>query len=379
MSNPLPYDVTVIGGGLAGLAASILLSRSGYSVALFEKEHYPFHKVCGEYISLESWSFLERLGLPLKEWDLPIIKKLEVSAPNGNYLHQDLPLGGFGISRFKLDNELKHIAVAAGVKLHEDCRVEEIKFENGQFHLKTSGGNFRGRVCCGTFGKRSNIDLKLKRDFVNRQRRKLDNLIAVKYHIKTDFAADTIALHNFQDGYCGISKIEGEKFCLCYLTTAANLRASANSIAAMERNILYKNSYLQAIFEQSEMLYKAPLTISQVSFSKKTQVSDHILMLGDAAGMITPLCGNGMSMALHSAKLAHSAIVDFLESTISRENMELNYQQSWRQQFAGRLATGRMIQLMFGREWVTNRFIECMKLLPSVTGALIRRTHGLPF
>jgi flavin-dependent dehydrogenase len=147
----------------------------------------------------------------------------------------------------------------------------------------------------------------------------------------------------------------------------------------MEKNILYKNSHLQAIFEQSEMLYKAPLTISQVSFSKKTQVSDHILMLGDAAGMITPLCGNGMSMALHSAKLAHSAIVDFLESRVNRENMELNYQQKWRQQFAGRLATGRMIQSMFGREWVTNRFIGCMKLLPSVTGALIRRTHGLPF
>src|SRR5678809_1157594 len=98
MSDPLLYDVTVIGGGLAGLAASILLSRSGYPVALFEKEHYPFHKVCGEYVSLESWSFLERLGLPLKEWDLPIIKKLKVSAPNGNYLHQNLPLGGFGIS-----------------------------------------------------------------------------------------------------------------------------------------------------------------------------------------------------------------------------------------------------------------------------------------
>jgi flavin-dependent dehydrogenase len=112
-------------------------------------------------------------------------QKTEGQCTEWKCLQQDYP-GWFWISRFKLDNELKDIAVAAGVKLHEDCRVEEIKFENGQFHLKASGGNFRSRVCCGSFGKRSNIDLKLKRDFVNRQRRKLDNLIAVKYHIKTD-------------------------------------------------------------------------------------------------------------------------------------------------------------------------------------------------
>jgi flavin-dependent dehydrogenase len=39
------YDVAIIGGGLAGLAASIQLSGVGHSVVLFEKEKYPFHKV----------------------------------------------------------------------------------------------------------------------------------------------------------------------------------------------------------------------------------------------------------------------------------------------------------------------------------------------
>ena len=74
---------------------------------LFEKEQYPFHKVCGEYISLESWDFLESLGLMLSDMQLPIIKNLIVTAPNGNQLQQALPLGGFGISRYKLDTCLK--------------------------------------------------------------------------------------------------------------------------------------------------------------------------------------------------------------------------------------------------------------------------------
>lgn len=373
------FDVSVIGGGLAGLALSIQLKNKGYKVLLFEKEQYPFHKVCGEYISLESWDFLKSLGLPLDSMDLPVIKKLLVSSPDGNYLQHSLPLGGFGISRYTLDNELKKIALAKGVALHEHCKVEDVLFKGDHFELHTSSGIFTSRVCCGSFGKRSNIDIKLKRDFINQKNNKLNNYIGVKYHIKTNGSADTIALHNFKDGYCGISKIEDGKFCLCYLTNAANLKLNNNSIAAMEKNVLYKNRHLKNIFENSEMLYNSPVTISQISFAKKTQVENHILLLGDAAGMITPLCGNGMSMALHSSKIAHSCIDDFFQQRISRHGMENNYAQQWNKTFAKRLVTGRLIQSMFGKEWTTNKFISIMKQFPGLTSSLIRKTHGTPF
>jgi flavin-dependent dehydrogenase len=70
------YDIGIVGGGLAGLSLSILLARKGYRVCLFEKETFPFHKVCGEYISMESWNFLIGLGLPLERWNLPRIHQL---------------------------------------------------------------------------------------------------------------------------------------------------------------------------------------------------------------------------------------------------------------------------------------------------------------
>ena len=79
--------------------------------------------------------------------------------------------------------------------------------------------------CSGcAFGKRSNLDVKWKRDFLKQKPGKLNNYIGVKYHIKSDFPADTIALHNFKNGYCGISKVENDEHCLCYLTTAKNLK-----------------------------------------------------------------------------------------------------------------------------------------------------------
>src|ERR1700754_3650250 len=108
------YDVIITGGGLAGLGLSIQLAKAGYTVALFEKEAYPYHKVCGEYISLESWNFLEELGLPLSDWNLPIIRRLIMSSPSGLSLEHELPLGGFGISRYKIDAALAQIARQAG-------------------------------------------------------------------------------------------------------------------------------------------------------------------------------------------------------------------------------------------------------------------------
>lgn len=111
MTGEYTYDCAVIGGGLAGLTLSIQLATKGHTVILFEKEQYPFHKVCGEYISFESWNFLEGIGLPLSKMELPVIKTLNVTAPDGTILTADLPLGGFGISRYKIDYELYKIAV----------------------------------------------------------------------------------------------------------------------------------------------------------------------------------------------------------------------------------------------------------------------------
>ena len=147
----------------------------------------------------------------------------------------------------------------------------------------------------------------------------------------------------------------------------------------MEKSVLYKNPFLKTIFVNSEFIRKEPVTIAQVSFTKKRQVENHMLMVGDAAGMITPLCGNGMSMALHGSKLAADAIQLFLRHKITRQQMESSYAMEWRSLFARRLRIGRLIQRMFGRPWLTNIFIAILKPFPKLVAWLIRQTHGEPF
>lgn len=379
MTTTVTYDVAIIGGGLAGLCLSIQLARQGHHVILFEKEKYPFHKVCGEYISLECRNFLEEIGVPLSDWNLPQISNLMVSSPSGKTIEHRLPLGGFGISRYRLDAFLAGLARKAGAEIMEETKVDNVEFSDSHFHVQCGPVMHKAWLACGTFGKRSNLDIKLKRNFIQKKPGKLSNYIGVKYHIHTDLPANLIALHNFENGYCGISRVEDEKYCLCYLTTAQNLQRCNNTITQLEQTILCRNPHLDKIFRKSVFLYTSPLTISQISFNNKTQIEDHMLMTGDAAGMITPLCGNGMSMAMHGSKIAFRQIHSFLQEKISRHEMETAYQTKWNATFKKRLKAGRMIQGLFGREWITNGFIQALRPFPALTDRLIRQTHGEPF
>lgn len=382
-AEPL-YDAAIIGGGLAGLALAIQLARKGYSVVLVEKERYPFHRVCGEYISLESWNFLMSLGLPLNDMDLPIIDKLILTTPHGQSFTTSLPLGGFGISRYALDHLMAREAEKAGVHLLQETRAEEVSFD-GVHHIKLysktdpSLASVSAKVCCSAHGKRSNLDVKWKRSFMQGVDRKLENYIAVKYHVRADWPHNIIGLHNFRNGYCGISKVEGDAYCLCYMTKAEELRKCGNDIRQLEERVLGQNPFLKSILQHSVRLEGFPLTISQISFAPKAQVENGVLMLGDAAGMITPLCGNGMSMALHSSKIAFRLVHEFLQGRIAREEMEGQYSEQWREQFATRLKMGRTLQRFFGKGQATDMFIAMFRTFPFLARPVVKLTHGQPF
>ena len=379
MNSNLTYDVIIVGGGLAGLALAIQLAHKQHSVLLLEKEGYPKHKVCGEYISMESWPFLQSLGVPVADMHLPVINKLQVTDTRGNEVNERLPQGGFGISRYLLDGRLAELAKAAGVTLLEKTKADEIQYANDSFTVHTREGEFTSKLVCGAWGKRSNMDMKLQRAFIQEKNKALNNYVGIKYHIRYPWPEDLIGLHNFTDGYCGISSIEDGKACLCYLTTAANLQNNGNDIRQMERNILVKNRWLNKIFADAEFLYEAPMAISQVSFQQKEQVMDHVLLLGDSAGMIAPLCGNGMSMALRSAKMAASFIDVFLHGLMSRTEMEGKYSSHWKKVFATRLTLGRVVQSSFGKDRATSFFLRAVNHLPFIRRALINGTSGRPF
>ena len=197
-------EVLIIGGGLAGLTAAIHLSKIGLKVILIEKNEYPKHKVCGEYISNEVLPYFNYLDLNISNLHPTNITHLEFSTVSGKIIKSILPLGGFGISRYTLDDYLYKKAIANGCKISKDT-VESIVFNEDEFTITTSDKTvYKSELVIGAFGKRSNIDQKINREFIQKK----SPWLAVKAHYSGDFANDLVGLYNFKGGYCGVSKVE---------------------------------------------------------------------------------------------------------------------------------------------------------------------------
>lgn len=361
----------IIGGGLAGLISSIRLQRAGLECVLFEKKSYPFHRVCGEYISNEALPFLQSENLYPAEFSPPKISRFQLSSVSGRFSTLPLDLGGFGISRYTFDKFLSEKARTAGVQLNTECEVANVSFRDGKFTIRTQVNEIIADLVIGSFGKRSKMDAALSREFI-RQR---SPFVGVKYHLRTNHPSDLIALHNFEGGYCGVSNIEEGKTNLCYLVHRDAIRR-AGSVERMQEAVMFRNPLLKDIFERAEFLFDKPEVINEISFKTKSTIEDHMIMIGDAAGMITPLCGNGMAMAIHSAKIASDVVIDFAHGEISREEMERRYTASWKKNFATRLREGRLIQGLFGSHTASNAAILLALYVRPLATAIIRRTHG---
>jgi len=371
-------SILLIGGGLAGLAAAIDLARRGHEVAVVERKHYPFHKVCGEYVSNEVLPYLRRLGADPAPLGPAAIEQFELTSPRGRSLRAALDLGGFGVSRYALDYFLYQHACAVGVRFHLRATVSDVQFDAAADEHQVSladGRQLRARVVLGTYGKRANLDRQLQRAFFQQR----SPYLGVKYHLRlSGFARNVIALHNFADGYAGISAIEEDKLCFCYLTTRANLRRHG-SIPEMEQQVLARNPHLRDIFGAAEFLYPQPEVINEISFAPKQPVEAHVLMCGDAAGLITPLCGNGMAMALHGAAIAAADVHHFLTNKTSRAALEQTYARHWQAEFGSRLRLGRAVQGLFGAPVLSELAVGTLRFWPAAVQALMRRTHGVPF
>lgn len=369
-------QVIVVGGGLAGLISSICLQRSGVNTLLIEKKSYPFHRVCGEYISNEVRPFLERMNLLPEHIKTSKLNRFELSDIKGNLAEAELPLGGFGISRYRYDSYLYQKALDAGVKVKTKTEVNDITFNENEFTVSMkSGESLTSEFVINAYGKRSKLDKVFDRGFIKRK----SPFLGVKYHAKVDFPKDVIGLYNFKGGYCGVCQVEGDKVNICYLSNRENLKGYGG-IAEMEKAILYQNPILKDIFESAEMLFEKPEVINEISFEQKASVENHMLMAGDTAGLITPLCGNGMAMAIHSGYLASSSILNFYEEKLkNRQEVENEYKKVWQKNFSKRLWVGRKTQNLFGNQMRAGLSVRFVKNFPSLAKKLIQQTHGEVF
>ncbi len=304
-------DLVIIGGGLAGLSLSILCARKGMNVILIEKSSYPKHKVCGEYISKESLHFLNHLGINTKSLQLPNIDTFVLTSHHGLSATCKLDIGGIGISRYLLDKLLADIARNEGVKIYEQTRVTSVDYIDDRYTIETHNKEtFYTAQCVGAYGRISGLQ--------SPQSQSGKSYIGVKYHVDRGPAKNEIEIHNFEAGYCGISAIEDDKYCLCYLAKAEPLKEMKGNIDQFEEEVIFKNKYLKERFNSRKIIDR--VATSQLQFGIHSEPLSYPL-LGDAAGFIPPITGNGMSLAFRSALALYQTLINHPKNnTLLSEN-----------------------------------------------------------
>ena len=202
--------------------------------------------------------------------------------------------------------------------------------------------------------------------------------LAIKGHYKVDFQDDLVGLHNFKGGYCGVSKVENNDVNICFLCDYDTFKKYKNT-EDYQNNVMSTNPYLKTIFETGKPVFEKPLTISQISFDKKKAVENHVLMIGDSAGLIHPLCGNGMAMAIHSAKIAADLIEKYRNNELkSRDELEQKYKEQWNDNFKARLKMGRFLSFLLQKQKLSDIVLRILVRFPFLLPLIVKKTHGKP-
>lgn len=367
-------DVLIIGAGLAGLASAILLAQRGFHVVVLEQDGLPKHRVCGEYVSREALPFLERLGFSPTDHDVKWIDRFELTTLKGHRFRTPLQLGGFGLSRHRFDFALLQLAQQAGVHVEQHCAAKTLTKQGTAYIVGTRLGHRSARVVLGCFGKRSGLDHALGRPHAKVR----TPYVAVKRHFRGKFAPNVVGLHTIPGGYCGISAVEGDLVNVCYLTTASALERGGG-LRVFDSDGLRRNVHLAAHLRELAPVFEKPLVISQVHFGAKTQVHADVLMLGDAAGLLHPLAGNGMAMALHSAALAVPKVEAFLRGKTTHSTLMSSYTTAWQKEVTRRRMVSRFLQRTFESDKLNERLCQLANAFPSFARLIIENTHGRPF
>lgn len=347
MSVKIPErcDLLMIGGGPAGATLASIAARHGVSVVVLERDSFPRDKVCGEFLSWDAFPILERIGaLDAIERCMPAKITRALLVTPRRVAERPLPQAAYGISRVQLDEILLRNATAAGAFAAEECVVESLERSDAghAVMVRPRGGELRkieAKLAVGAWGRWGRLDLNLGRKFTANRRQRH---IGFKRHYAAGLTApDVIELHPFAGGYLGAQPIEGSRSNLCGLVHQSQISSLKGGWASFTENLAASSSSLHALFAAAEPLQDEFLSSDPVIFRAKEPVHEGAILIGDSAGLIDPLTGNGMAMAIQSAALAAGFALAVIGGG-DRATLLPAYARAHRELFATRLRWSRL-------------------------------------
>jgi flavin-dependent dehydrogenase len=344
------YDVVIAGAGPAGTSAAIHLAKRGARVLLTEQKKFPRAKLCGEFISPECLSHFEHLGVAeqmaaaggaqLTQTVFYSRSGHSVNVPSEWFGHKDAALG---LSRAEMDHRLLLRARDAGVDVLEETLAMDL-LRDGE---RVTG--VRLKSCDLTRDVRALVTI----DATGRSRalwRRYDksrsastraSLVAFKAHLEgAEVAKGSCEIYFYPGGYGGLSSVEKGFSNLCFIASAADVRACQTDAGTVMKQIVTKNVRAAKTLAHARASGEW-LAVSLDGFGRHEAVpAPGLLLVGDAAAFIDPFTGSGMLMALEGGEMAATLIARHLPGLRHGEsfsNLANAYRNSYYRLFGSRL------------------------------------------
>lgn len=356
----MEIDVAIIGAGPAGSTLATLLARRGARVALFDRDTFPRDKLCGEFLSYDALPILEPLGVldAIDRAGAPRIERCRVVGSKRTY-ELALPHAARGVSRLFLDDLLIRTAAAAGALRHDGTTVTSLQDVNA-------------RVTVGAWGRWGRFDQQLDRAFV---RDRSHRNFGFKRHYRGAVPSDTIELYSFDRGYLGVNSVEGGITNICGLVHASRLAGHKGRWDSFVETIRSEEPRLETLYSRHEPAQEHYLSSEPVIFRARSAVEGGVFMIGDASGVLDPLTGNGMAMAIQSALLAAPVLLRLLETPSRRTELENEYRALHRRFFAKRIAWSRRVALLLSRPRLLDASLAALRT-PRIGELFLTRTRA---
>lgn len=301
MSDSPEYDVIINGAGPSGSLYAYLLAKSGLRVLVLEKLPFPRPKVCGGYLSPRAWSIWRRTGLIRSFETIPHTRpaSLRLCQYRGPSVHYKLPTSGDGplvLDRASFDQWLAEQAQAQGAEYRFSCPPKSFSPEEG---ISIGIETFKARLYVGADGRASWLGHAsgLLGRVPPKQR------TAWQANIKAPEGMEReVRIIFFDEGYLiGTPASNGE----CHIQIAL-----ARGITQQPHEILKR------FFPDSRP--GAWRSCNGVGRLQATPCRPGVLLLGDAARSLEPICMDGISMALATAETAALLTIQHLSQNPAR-------------------------------------------------------------
>ncbi|MFN0264350.1 NAD(P)/FAD-dependent oxidoreductase [Tepidamorphus sp. 3E244] len=357
------YDAVVAGGGLAGSAFALRLARAGRRVALIERTRTPKPKVCGDFLSAEALTLLQRLDVDLAK---PGGHRIETFRIACGTAQADAPLGfaGLGFTRLRLDEILLSACVREGVELLRGLTVSGLDTAGAPVRIRAGRRKLDADCAALASGKlnvrglprHSNGPAAYKMTFVPGE------------HVQAALGG-VVQLALYSGGYLGACLVEEGGMTLCWIADGNLVRATDGDWRRQLDVLARGSDAIANLLEGASPNFDRPATVAGLPFGymRRDVIAPDVYPVGDQLAVIPPLAGDGTSIALKSGLDAADAML--------RGETAGTFQRRFLKGLRSQFGWAVIVQSVFSSEFGRRLAPRSVGALPGLATWLSRRTR----